>query len=219
MFPSHDPAGSSGQAFGKPVQAKLRNVGATITDTINAQAPNVIGAQPAADLLAANKFYAQFRPRFDRYGVAGAFASMERDTGMMAQQMIGKARVQGLDTDAVSNYVSLLDDLNKAGVAGTPSSAAAMDTVRTGLLNTVIDRKGRFPRIDFDELSALVNNLENQSPGSLNKLGLGDRENLNRLLDRDWETFLFGQLLYLKGQFSLCPLQPHSTVSQQHQPC
>ncbi len=179
----YDQAESAGQAFGKPAQAKLRNVGAAITDTINAQAPNVIGAQPAADLLAANKFYAQFRPRFDRYGVSGAFASMERDTGTMAQQMIGKARVQGLDTDAVSNYVSLLDDLNKAGVAGTPSSAAAMDTVRTGLLNTAIDRKGRVPTIDFDELSALVNNLENQSPGSLKKLGLGDRENLNRLLD------------------------------------
>lgn len=178
----YDAAESANQAFGTPAQRKLQAVADKITQTINAQAPSVIGAGPAADLMAANQFYAQFRPRFDRYGVANAFASMERDTGQMAQQMIGKAGKQGLDTAAVSNYITLLDDLNAARVAGVPASTGAINTIRNGLLNTAITYRGDTPTINFNALSELVNNLENQTPGALGRLGLGSRSDLNRLL-------------------------------------
>lgn len=179
----YDAADHAGTAFGKPQQRNLQMIADKITQTINDQAPTVMGAGPARQLADANAFYAKYRPRFDQYGVQNAFASMDKRAGQMSKKMISEAEAEGLDTSSVSNYLSALENMNADRIPGTPSTARALDTIRTGLLNTVIDRVGANPQINFENLSRLANDLENQSPGSLARLGLGSRDDINRLIN------------------------------------
>jgi hypothetical protein len=179
----YDAADHAGSAFGKSQQRSLQNIANKITQAIDDQAPAVMGAGPARELADANSFYSKYRPRFDQYGVQNAFASLEKRQGQMSKQMVSQAAGEGLDTSSFRNYISLLDDMAADRVPGTPTTARAINIIRTGLLNTVIDRVGDNPVIDFESLSRLANNLENQSPGSLARLGLGNRDDINRLIN------------------------------------
>jgi len=179
----YDAADHAGSAFGTTQQRNLKNIANKITESIDAQAANVIGAVPARELAYANAFVSKYRPRFDEYGVKSAFASLEKRQGQMSKQIVSQAAEEGLDTSSFRNYISLLEDMAADQVPGAPTTSRAINIIRTGLLNTVIDRVGDNPVINFENLSRLANSLEDQSPGSLARLGFGNRDDINRLVN------------------------------------
>ncbi len=176
----YDAADYAGQAFGTKAQTALRRVANRITETIDSQAPAAFGQQIADDLKTANKFVASFRPRFDEFGVAQAFKPERMETAQMAESIRGRVAKQGVETPAFQNAITLLDDLKAAGTQGVPDSKKLADITRSGIVDRSLNPETR--ELNLRQLASDLNNIEQQSPGGLAKLGFGTTQELKRFV-------------------------------------
>jgi len=172
----YDFSDAGGEAMGSNAQRVLKGVAAEITNTINSQAKAAFGDAVGQSLLDANKFYAEFRPRFDFYGVREAFRTPEMSTGKMAVQAGQEAANFGLQAPRIQNLVGLIDDLNKAKVQGAPNSQPLFDDIRNSVVSGF--RNPTTKAIDAVGLEKALDAIEEASPGSLSKLGLGSIDDI-----------------------------------------
>jgi hypothetical protein len=170
----------AGQAFGSKAQTSLRRVANRITETIDSQAPAAFGPQIASDLKTANRFVSEFQPRFDDFGVAQAFKPERMETAQMAESIRGRVAKQGVETPAFQNAITLLDDLKAAGTQGVPDSKKLADITRSGIVDRSLNAETR--ELNLRQLASDLNNIEQQSPGGLAKLGFGTTQELKRFV-------------------------------------
>jgi hypothetical protein len=182
-------ADHAGEAFGTKAQRDIRDLAGKITQSIDGQASTVFGAAAnnaaqgakiAKQLKEANKFYREFRQRFDEYGVAQAFKPETQRTGQMAATMASEVQRQGIEAPAYDNLVSLLDDLGKRGAKNVPASSDVATAVRSSLIEPSVNINTG--DIDFVKLAETLNNVERQSPGALKKLGFGSKDQLDKFV-------------------------------------
>lgn len=176
----YDASDIAGQAFGKSTQRDIRNVANRITQTIDSQAPQYLGQAEADALRTANKFYSEFRPRFDEFGVIQAFKPGTMETAQMADLYTGRVARQGTETPAFQNASSLLQDLQSAKVAGVPAPSKLSDITRAGIVDRSIDPATG--AIDLTKLASDLNNIAKQGGGGLQQLGFGTTQELNRFV-------------------------------------
>lgn len=176
----YDASDIAGQAFGKSTQRDIRNVANRITQTIDSQAPQYLGQAEADALRTANKFYSEFRPRFDEFGVIQAFKPGTMETAQMADLYAGRVARQGTETPAFQNASSLLQDLQSAKVAGVPAPSKLSDITRAGIVDRSIDPATG--AIDLTKLASDLNNIAKQGGGGLQQLGFGTTQELNRFV-------------------------------------
>ncbi len=170
----------SGEAMGKNAQREIRNLGQRITDTIDAQADSAFGAANSQALREANDFYSKFRPRFDEFGVIQAFKPERMETAQMAESVRGRVAKQGVETPAFQNAITLLDDLKAAGAQGVPDSKKLADITRSGIVDRSLNVETG--ELNLRQLANDLNNIEQQSPGGLAKLGFGTTQELKRFV-------------------------------------
>jgi hypothetical protein len=170
----------SGEAMGKNAQREIRNLGQRITDTIDAQADSAFGAANSQALREANDFYSKFRPRFDEFGVIQAFKPERMETAQMAESVRGRVAKQGVETPAFQNAITLLDDLKAAGAQGVPDSKKLADITRSGIVDRSLNAETG--ELNLRQLANDLNNIEQQSPGGLAKLGFGTTQELKRFV-------------------------------------
>jgi hypothetical protein len=176
----YDASDVAGQAFGTAAKRDIRNVANRITQTIDFQAPYFLGPNEALALKTANKFYSQFRPRFDDFGVVQAFKPGTMETGQMAEMMAGRTAAQGTPTPAFENPYTLLRDLQKEGVLNVPSPDKLADITRSGIVDRSID--AATGEVDLMKLAGDLNNIAQQGGGGLQQLGFGTTQELNRFV-------------------------------------
>jgi hypothetical protein len=177
----YDVSDVAGQAFGTSAKRDIRGVANRITQTIDYQAPAYLGKDNADSLKTANKFYSEFRPRFDEFGVSQAFKPGTMETGQMADLYAGRVARQGTATPAFENASSLLEDLTKAKVQNVPSSSKLIDITRSGIVDRSIDPVTN--QLDLKRLAGDLNYIEQQNPGGLAKLGFGSRNELKKFVN------------------------------------
>jgi len=170
----------AGQAFGNKAQTSLRRVANRITETIDSQAPAAFGPQIASDLKTANRFVSDFQPRFDEFGVSQAFKPERMETAQMAESIRGRVAKQGVETPAFQNAITLLDDLKAAGAQGVPDSKKLVDITRSGIVDRSLNAETG--ELNLRQLANDLNNIEQQSPGGLAKLGFGTTQELKRFV-------------------------------------
>jgi hypothetical protein len=173
-------ADSAGQSFGTRAQRDIRNIANRITETIDSQAPSAFGQANADALRTANDFYSKFRSRFDEFGVAQAFKPERMETAQMAESMRGRVAKQGVETPAFQNAITLLDDLKAAGAQGVPDSNKLADITRSGIVDRSLNAETG--ELNLRQLANDLNNIEQQSPGGLAKLGFGTTQELKRFV-------------------------------------
>jgi hypothetical protein len=173
-------ADSAGQSFGTRAQRDIRNIANRITETIDSQAPSAFGQANADALRTANDFYSKFRSRFDEFGVAQAFKPERMETAQMAESMRGRVAKQGVETPAFQNAITLLDDLKAAGAQGVPDSKKLADITRSGIVDRSLNVETG--ELNLRQLANDLNNIEQQSPGGLAKLGFGTTQELKRFV-------------------------------------
>jgi hypothetical protein len=176
----YDASDAAGQAFGTEAKRDIRGVANRITQTIDYQAPSALGQANADSLKTANKFYSEFRPRFDEFGVSQAFKPETMETGQMADLYVGRVARQGTETSSFQNASSLLDDLSNAKVRNVPSSTKLTDITRSGIVDRSIDPATG--QIDLTKLASDLNNISKQGGGGLQQLGFGTTQELNRFV-------------------------------------
>lgn len=173
-------ADSAGQSFGTRAQRDIRNIANRITETIDSQAPSAFGQANADALRTANDFYSKFRSRFDEFGVAQAFKPERMETAQMAESVRGRVAKQGVETPAFQNAITLLDDLKAAGAQGVPDSKKLADITRSGIVDRSLNAETG--ELNLRQLANDLNNIEQQSPGGLAKLGFGTTQELKRFV-------------------------------------
>jgi hypothetical protein len=173
-------ADSAGQSFGTRAQRDIRNIANRITETIDTQAPSAFGQANADALRTANDFYSKFRSRFDEFGVAQAFKPERMETAQMAESIRGRVAKQGVETPAFQNAITLLDDLKAAGAQGVPDSKKLADITRSGIVDRSLNVETG--ELNLRQLANDLNNIEQQSPGGLAKLGFGTTQELKRFV-------------------------------------
>ena len=173
-------ADSAGQSFGTRAQRDIRNIANRITETIDSQASSAFGQANADALRTANDFYSKFRSRFDEFGVAQAFKPERMETAQMAESMRGRVAKQGVETPAFQNAITLLDDLKAAGAQGVPDSKKLADITRSGIVDRSLNVETG--ELNLRQLANDLNNIEQQSPGGLAKLGFGTTQELKRFV-------------------------------------
>jgi hypothetical protein len=173
-------ADSAGQSFGTRAQRDIRNIANRITETIDSQAPSAFGQANADALRTANDFYSKFRSRFDEFGVAQAFKPERMETAQMAESIRGRVAKQGVETPAFQNAITLLDDLKAAGAQGVPDSKKLADITRSGIVDRSLNAETG--ELNLRQLANDLNNIEQQSPGGLAKLGFGTTQELKRFV-------------------------------------
>jgi hypothetical protein len=172
----YDFADADGKAMGSNAQRVLKGVAAEITNTINSQAKAAFGDAIGQSLLDANKFYSEVRPQFDFYGVREAFRTKEMPTGMMAVQAGQEGMSFGLEAPRIQNLVGLIEALNKAKVPGAPNPQPLFDDIRNYVVSKF--RNPTTKAIDAPGLEKALDAIEEASPGSLSKLGLGNIDDI-----------------------------------------
>lgn len=176
-------ADSAGEAFGTKSQNDLKQVARKITETLDQQADAVLGPTAASDLRTANKFYADFRPQFEGYGVESAFMRPGEKPGKTAGIMAEEIAKEGLASPGYANLSKLLQGLKSAGAANVPDVAPIKSLLREGVIDQAIVRSGGKVIVDFKRLSDVVDQIESQTPGALKELGIGSRKDLNTLME------------------------------------
>lgn len=176
----YDASDIAGQAFGKSTQRDIRNVANRITQTIDFQAPQYLGQAEADALKTANKFYSEFRPRFDEFGVIQAFKPGTMETAQMADLYTGRVARQGTETPSFQNASTLLQDLQSAKVAGVPAPSKLSDITRAGIVDRSINPATG--EVDLTKLAGDLNNIAKQGGGGLQQLGFGTTQELNRFV-------------------------------------
>jgi hypothetical protein len=158
----------------------LRDVANLITKSIDYQGSYLLKPADYQSLKTANKFWSEFTPQLDNFGVSQAFKEGSEELGQMAELYTGRVSQQGAEAPAFKNAVQLLSDLRKLGVRKVPDPQSLNDIVKSGIIENSINKTTQ--QLDLSTLAANLNKLERTSPGSLSQLGFGNTTELNRFV-------------------------------------
>jgi hypothetical protein len=177
----YDFADYAGEAIGSGQQRQVKNLATTLSQTIADQAPEAIGAEAAAARAAGDEFYAATRPKLNLFGVRRAFAPETMERGQLGQAMVSGVKAQGLLAPEFANVESLVNTLKSRGVANAPDLQDVYSSIRSGIVSDATDKATG--AIDYKKLAGTINNLETQSPGALEKVGLGSKDQLSKFVN------------------------------------
>jgi len=175
----HDFSDSSGQAIGDKAQGAVKQLMQTIRQSIDDQAPTVLGVAESNAIKAGNTFYAQNRPLLNAYAVKKLFAPDTMRTGQGAESAVRGISAQGLDAPEINNLLTAHETLRKSGAA-VPALDTVFSDIRAGIVSPYVDKlTGNFQKGAFEDLAKQLAEIEKQTPGTLGKLGFGSRKELN----------------------------------------
>lgn len=175
----HDFSDSSGQAIGDKAQGAVKQLMQTIRQSIDDQAPTVLGVAESNAIKAGNTFYAQNRPLLNAYAVKKLFAPDTMRTGQGAESAVRGISAQGLDAPEINNLLTAHETLRKSGAA-VPALDTVFSDIRAGIVSPYVDKlTGNFQKGAFEDLAKQLAEIEQQTPGTLSKLGFGSRKELN----------------------------------------
>ena len=177
----YDFADYAGEAIGNNQQRQVKNLASTLSETIADQAPEAIGAEAAAARAAGDEFYFAARPKLNLFGVRRAFAPETMERGQLGQAMVSGVKAQGLLAPEFANVESLVNTLKSRGVANAPDLQDVYSSIRSGIVSDATDKATG--AIDYKKLAGTINNLETQSPGALEKIGLGSKDELSKFVN------------------------------------
>lgn len=158
----------------------IRDIADKITQSIDYQGSYLLKPADYQSLKTANKFYSEFVPQLDNFGVSQAFKEGSEELGQMAELYTGRVSQQGKDAPTFKNAVQLLSDLRRIGVRNVPDPQGLNDIVKSGIIENSINKTTQ--QLDLSALAANLNKIERTSPGSLSQLGFGNTTELNRFV-------------------------------------
>lgn len=158
----------------------LRDIADKITQSIDYQGSYLLKPADYQSLKTANKFWSEFTPQLDNFGVSQAFKEGSEELGQMAELYTGRVSQQGSEAPAFKNAVQLLSDLRKVGVRNVPDPQGLNEIVKSGIIENSINKTTQ--QLDLSSLAANLNKIERTSPGSLSQLGFGNTTELNRFV-------------------------------------
>jgi hypothetical protein len=173
-------ASSSSDPIVSKAKKDLRDIADKITQSIDYQGSYLLKPANYQSLKTANKFWSEFTPQLDNFGVSQAFKEGSEELGQMAELYTGRVSQQGAEAPAFKNAVQLLSDLRKVGVRNVPDPQGLNEIVKSGIIENSINKTTQ--QLDLSSLAANLNKIERTSPGSLSQLGFGNTTELNRFV-------------------------------------
>jgi len=176
----YDFADYSGEAIGNEAQSQIRKLAGSMTDTVTDQAPKTLGQEVADSINLGEEFYGATRPKLDVYGVKRAFLPKTMKRGQMGQAAVEGVKSQGVLAPEFANLEDLFSTLQKRGVKDAPNMQQVVDDIRFGIIDGSIDKAtGQF---DLMKLAGDLAEIEQQGGNGLQKLGFGNRNELNKFV-------------------------------------
>lgn len=161
----------------------IKGVISRITDTISSQAKEVYGDQLGQQLIDLNSFYRRKATALDKKGVGLLYAKEPTDASITTI-VKGMLDGNGVDSDEYKNLMgvaSLVEEINP--MAGAAVRSHFRSAIREGVIGTAAthyDASLGKTFVDGEKLTEALGKLERQ-PGTLETLGLGNRDSLARL--------------------------------------
>lgn len=176
---------------GVPLTSDQQRLISGITDKIRAevdrQAPRVFGEQGAEALRAANKYYAETRPLFDKPGVKVLFSTDPADEYTM--KVIRGIQSSGINSDEYANVMALVNKIKETH----PEQASAIEdlfkgNVRESIIfnSSKLDPQTGAYRVDGKKLADNLDAM-GRVEGTLETFGFGNRQQaaeLKRLFEQ-----------------------------------
>lgn len=176
----YDFADYSGEAIGSKMQAEIRRLAGSLSDTVTDQAPKSLGQNVADSIKAGEEFYGASRPKIDLFGVKRAFIPETMERGQMGEAAVGGVKAQGVQAPEFANLESLINTLQNRKVANAPSMQPIIDDIRSGIVDRAINKATG--EIDLMTLAGDLNNIAQQGGGGLQRLGFGTTQELNKFV-------------------------------------
>jgi hypothetical protein len=161
----------------------IKGVISRITDTISGQAKEVYGEELGQQLVDLNSFYRRKATALDKKGVSLLYAKEPTDASITTI-VKGMLDGNGVDSDEYKNLLgvaSLVEEINP--MAGAAVRSHFRSAIREGVIGTAAthyDASLGKTFVDGEKLTEALGKLERQ-PGTLEALGLGNRDSLARL--------------------------------------
>ena len=161
----------------------IKGVISRITDTISGQAKEVYGDQLGQQLIDLNSFYRRKAVALDKKGVGLLYAKEPTDASITTV-VKGMLDGNGVNSDEYQNLMgvaSLVEEINP--MAGAAVRSHFRSAIREGVIGTAAthyDASLGKTFVDGEKLTEALGKLERQ-PGTLEALGLGNRDSLARL--------------------------------------
>ena len=161
----------------------IKGVISRITDTISSQAKEVYGDQLGQQLVDLNSFYRRKAVALDKKGVSLLYAKEPTDASITTI-VKGMLDGNGVDSDEYKNLMgvaSLVEEINP--MTGAAVRSHFRSAIREGVIGTAAthyDASLGKVFVDGEKLTEALGKLERQ-PGTLEALGLGNRDSLARL--------------------------------------
>jgi len=176
----YDFADYSGEAIGSEAQRQIRKLAGSMTGTVVDQAPKALGQEVADSINLGEEFYGATRPKLDVYGVKRAFIPQTMERGQMGKAAVEGVRSQGVLAPEFANLEDLFSTLQKRGVKDAPNMQPVIDDIRFGIIDQSIDKATG--QLDLMKLAGDLNNISQQGGNGLQKLGFGNRNELNKFV-------------------------------------
>jgi hypothetical protein len=176
----YDFADYSGEAIGSEAQRQIRKLAGSMTGTVVDQAPKALGQEVADSINLGEEFYGATRPKLDVFGVKRAFIPQTMERGQMGKAAVEGVRSQGVLAPEFANLEDLFSTLQKRGVKDAPNMQPVIDDIRFGIIDQSIDKATG--QLDLMKLAGDLNNISQQGGNGLQKLGFGNRNELNKFV-------------------------------------
>jgi hypothetical protein len=159
------------EAYGKPAQAKAKQLANSITAVLNKQAPDVFAPDVAQKFFDTQAKYAQVRELWENPLVESAFRGVEATPEKMVERMGSAVLKSGTLASDYRGITTLIDNLKDIGVQGIPDRSQINSMVQQYIAKQSLSNTG-----DIDNLLLLanLNKMERTAPGSVRELGFGD---------------------------------------------
>lgn len=161
----------------------IKGVISRITDTISGQAKEVYGEELGQQLVDLNSFYRRKATALDKKGVSLLYAKEPTDASITTL-VKGMLDGNGVDSDEYKNLLgvaSLVEEINP--MAGAAVRSHFRSAIREGVIGTAAthyDASLGKTFVDGEKLTEVLGKLERR-PGTLEALGLGNKDSLARL--------------------------------------
>jgi len=176
----YDFADFAGEAIGNEAQSQIRKLAGSMTDTVVDQAPKALGQEVADSINLGEEFYGATRPKLDIYGVKRAFIPQTMKRGQMGQAAVEGVKSQGVLAPEFANLEDLFSTLQKRGVKDAPNMQQVIDDIRFGIIDGAMNKAtGQY---DLMQLAGDLVEIEQQGGNGLQKLGFGNRNELNKFV-------------------------------------
>lgn len=161
----------SAEAYRTPAQAQAKELANSITEAMNAQAPQVFPADIAQKFLDTQAKYAQVRGLWENPYIEKAFKGVSATPEKFLEQLGNSVTKSGVDSLEYRGIANLIDNLKDIGVKGVPDRAEINSMIQQYIASKATNPAGA---IDNTKLLGILNGIERTAPGSLKELGFGD---------------------------------------------